>query len=238
MVPKPIYVHTPTTDSSLPSRGKEYRFAVGTPDGPSSNSWKLTSRRTGDIYLACRDNFKEIKISLHASGRWRIGFTTEALSRRPDILTPSSDRVWDKWTPEKDSTKELVVAYQLLILPDELHVTPDSRIGWKKVHYLEPEQGKAAVFSVCITPSKDPLNFELQGAVLHIADLDSLRTVQLVAHLEPEASIRALLHGALPRVNEIFDAKGLTMPANAILALSGYRLDGIRWFSAMRYSED
>ncbi len=32
---------------------------------------------------ACRDNFKEAKVSLHTSGKWRMGFTIEALVKNP-----------------------------------------------------------------------------------------------------------------------------------------------------------
>jgi hypothetical protein len=42
-------------------------------DGMSSNSWRFWTEPAGDAYLACRDNFKEGKLSLHTSGRWRMG---------------------------------------------------------------------------------------------------------------------------------------------------------------------
>ncbi len=34
---------------------------------------------------ACRDNFKEAKVSLHTSGKWRMGFTIEALGQEPEL---------------------------------------------------------------------------------------------------------------------------------------------------------
>ena len=50
----------------LPVRDKPVRFAVGAPDGITSNSWKIWAKKSG-AYIACRDNFKETKVSLHTS---------------------------------------------------------------------------------------------------------------------------------------------------------------------------
>ena len=67
----------------LPVKEPPVRFAVGpTKDGLTSNSWRMWTEKRGDVYdlyLKCRDNFREAKVSLHASGRWRMGFTEEAI---------------------------------------------------------------------------------------------------------------------------------------------------------------
>lgn len=81
-----VYIKPPTLQ--VPIRKSPLRFAVGRPDGASSNSWKLWTVPAGDVYVACRDNFRDMKVSLHASGRWRLGFTERAINGRPDLLTP------------------------------------------------------------------------------------------------------------------------------------------------------
>src|SRR5450759_485989 len=81
---------------SLPVGGRTVRFAVGTPGGFSSNSWVVTTSQAGDIYVAGRDNFRESKISLHQSGRWRLAHTAQAAAERPDLLGPDEDRVVDR----------------------------------------------------------------------------------------------------------------------------------------------
>jgi hypothetical protein len=80
----------------LPIRKGPVRFAVGPPNGLTSNSWKLWANRKGDVYIACRDNFKEAKVSLHASGRWRMGFAASALIKKVN-LPPVQNRAWEVW---------------------------------------------------------------------------------------------------------------------------------------------
>jgi hypothetical protein len=50
------------------------RFAVGDSVGLSSNSWRVWAKRDDDVYIVCRDNYKELKVSLHGH-RWRVGVT-------------------------------------------------------------------------------------------------------------------------------------------------------------------
>src|SRR5271167_2796153 len=78
----------------LPIRKGPVRFAVGPPNGPTSNSRKLWANRKGDVYIACRDDFKEAKVSLHASGRWRMGFTASALIKNVN-LPPEQNQAWE-----------------------------------------------------------------------------------------------------------------------------------------------
>jgi hypothetical protein len=74
----------------LPELNEPVRFAVGDPQGLTSNSWKVWKQHS-DIYIACRDNAQDIKISLHTSGRWRVGFTEKA-AKRPELLRPGQNR--------------------------------------------------------------------------------------------------------------------------------------------------
>jgi hypothetical protein len=79
-----------TTEQShlmSPIRRGPIRFAVGHPDGLTSNSWRVWTSPAGDVYISCRDNFKEAKVSLHASGRWRMGFTEKAVEKNARLLT-------------------------------------------------------------------------------------------------------------------------------------------------------
>jgi hypothetical protein len=70
---------------------------VAAANGMSSNSWRFWTERTGDAYLACRDNFKEAKVSLHTSGRWRMGWDANAVAKNPALLDSGQDRAWEKW---------------------------------------------------------------------------------------------------------------------------------------------
>ena len=87
----------PPAAAGLPFRTGPIRFAVGAPDGLSSNSWRFWTERSGDAYLACRDNFQNMKVSLQASGRWRMAYTAEAVAENPARVPPAENRAWEVW---------------------------------------------------------------------------------------------------------------------------------------------
>lgn len=61
--------------------GGSIRWAVGTPDGPRSQSWSLFgSTNHDDVYLGPRCQTGAIKLSLHRSGRWRMAWTEKYAS--------------------------------------------------------------------------------------------------------------------------------------------------------------
>jgi hypothetical protein len=67
--PAMISPRAPTSAGNLPIKDKPARITVGDPNGLTSNSWRVRVEQKSELYIACRDNFKEIKVSLHASGR-------------------------------------------------------------------------------------------------------------------------------------------------------------------------
>jgi hypothetical protein len=59
------------------------RLALTGDGGRRSSVWSLfTAKKTPDVYVAPRVLGGQVKISLHASGSWQVGFTAE------------SDRTW------------------------------------------------------------------------------------------------------------------------------------------------
>jgi hypothetical protein len=122
----------------LPIRKGPARFAVGFPNGLTSNSWSLWANRKGDVYIACRDNFKETKVSLHASGRWRMGFTTEALAKNPNLVPLEENRAWEVWDKPPPKLPNVTIAFRLFFPTSELAVRPEQRLAheWRKVTTL------------------------------------------------------------------------------------------------------
>lgn len=58
--------------------GGELRFAVGDPEGLRSASWKLQgSRKSRDLYVGCRSEMNQLKLSLHKSDVWRLAYTSD-----------------------------------------------------------------------------------------------------------------------------------------------------------------
>jgi len=98
-------------------------------DGCSSNSWRFWTAPAGDAYLACRDNFKEAKISLHTSGRWRMGWDEKAVAKNPRLVASGQDRAWEKWEPPPPVVPGAVAAVRLLFPTSELAVEPAQRTG-------------------------------------------------------------------------------------------------------------
>jgi hypothetical protein len=115
------------------------RFAVGPPDGLTSNSWRFWTTSSGDAYLACRDNFQNMKVSLHASGRWRMAFTSEALAKNPALVPAGANRAWEVWDEPPPVLPDTVVAFRLIFPTIELAVKPEQRTTkqWRNTVFIE-----------------------------------------------------------------------------------------------------
>jgi hypothetical protein len=141
---------------SLPITGREARFSVGTPTSRSSNSWKIQISKKGDIYIICRDNFNDSKISLHASGTWRYAFEDSIAKKRPDLVPPGNDRAIHKWKAPDGWQKKPIVAFELHVPNSGLYLSPSDRTDWKKsVVFIEPhkEPQIMTVVQLVISPS-------------------------------------------------------------------------------------
>lgn len=124
----------------LPQQQSPVRFAVGNPRGHSSNSWRLWTQGQ-DIYIACRDNYREFKVSLHASGIWRLGFTEKAVTERPELVADGADRVWKKWVPDTSDVSKVTVAVQIPVLAEGLFLQPRDRATWpSSVVFVNPPE--------------------------------------------------------------------------------------------------
>jgi hypothetical protein len=189
----------------LPIRNKPVRFAVGAPHGTTSNSWKIWATKSG-VYIACRDNFKSTKVSLHTSsdprvpGRWRVGFTTEAF---PHVRSSYDNRAWEVWNEPPASLPYTVVAFRLLFPTSELAVTPEMRKPkeWKDVIYIESAPpGKLTVLTLFVTVGEPALAHESEPSFrLACFDIGGGRCAQLVAHGEPENGFSDLLRTTVAR---------------------------------------
>jgi hypothetical protein len=187
----------------------EIRFAVGHPDGLTSNSWKMWANPKGDVYLACRDNFTDTKVSLHASGRWRMAFTNEALKKRPELRASNRNRAWEVWDEPPASLPGTVTAFRLFFPAFELAVRPEQRTTriWKKrIVFVEaPPTGKLTVVTLFITTGETLLRHESEPSIcLASLDIGNNRRAQLIAHGDPEGDFPEWLNQnvALARAQE------------------------------------
>lgn len=106
----------------------KYRVAVGAATGPQSGVWRFWTWND-DVYVALRSIGHVLKVSLHQSGVWQAGLTSEAPRARN--IDPST-RSWDRWRRPPEFAMGTVKAFQIII--------PSSEVTWPRV--IQPAQGK------------------------------------------------------------------------------------------------
>ena len=125
-------------NDAVPRTVSTLKFAIGSWVGFSSNSWRVFNNGN-DIYVCCRDNYREVKWSLHESGRWRMGFTSEGFVETAALHRLDQDRAWMKWSPPAEFAPGVVHALSLDFFTQELAVTGEFRPDsfWKRVTMTE-----------------------------------------------------------------------------------------------------
>ena len=108
-------------DQELPIREGPLRFALLMSDGSTSNSWRVWVEKEGDAYICCRDNMKEVKVSLHRSGQQRIAYRTES-----GIVTNVGNRVWMKWE-EPPHCGPVLPSFKLVLPPWGVRLNANER---------------------------------------------------------------------------------------------------------------
>lgn len=192
-----------------------------------------------DTYVSCRDNFREFKVSLHASGVWRVAFTEEAVKNHPQLQKLAGDRVLHRRKPDLTDKAKAVIGFQIAILNSGLYLSPGQRKKWpKSVVFAEPplSRGDMTVISIVVVPGCTNLVFPegIRGAVIGKLPLGRDQTVQLVVTHETDTNLK-------PLIDEAYK-KGLRNPPDdlrqdAVLLVYGNRSEGIPWISALRVSD-
>lgn len=221
-------------DPRLPIRDSPVRFAVGPPDGLTSNSWRFWTTKAGDIYLKCRDNAKEFKISLHASGRWRLGITEEALARNPRLVPPGANRAWDVWDEPPEIDPNIVFAFRMNFPTSELVIRPDQRPPklWRGTVFIEPaplDSGQLVVVSLLVTRGDVDLRSE-PGPSCRLASLElgNGRRAQLVAYLDQLGDVPHELGVIRRAALDQAERDGADVPDDAYIYAFGHNPQGVR----------
>ncbi|HQT89837.1 MAG TPA: hypothetical protein PK677_15045 [Acidiphilium sp.] len=222
----------------LPIRNAPVRFSVGSPDGITSNSWKVWATRSG-VYIACRDNFKETKVSLHISSnpsypnRWRVGFTTESLPMIAHLRSSDENRAWDVWNEPEPTLPNTIVAFRLYFLTTELAVELEKRDPkkWKDVIYIESAPpGKLTVLTLFITIGEPNLNHESEPSFrLASFDIGNGRYAQLIAHGEPATYFPDLVKDTVAQAIAQAASAGVNLPEQSYGYFLGRHEDGCRY---------
>lgn len=215
------------------------RFAVLGSDGLSSNSWKCwttkcpTHPEKREVYISCRDNFKEVKVSLHGSGHWRMAFHSTFTEKHPRIFPPSKDRAYHKWNEPPPQLLGTVVAFRLPFPISELGVKPSQRseAEWGKVEYLPVgPPGFTAIATLLITSGRNAPP-PMPGAAIWFASLDAgqHRRAEWVLHWEPAAEISSLLTQVRAQCRALAERGGMELPSPYYVYVSGFKPDESRF---------
>lgn len=159
-------------------RQRELRFAVGDPTGLSSNSWRVWTKQDGDVYICCRDNYGEFKVSLHGD-RWRCGFSAQGAAATAHLRPGGEDRAWDKWE-RPASASGVTIGYRLAFVASELAMGPAARRknNWDKVEFLGgPPAGGLTL--VTVTINEPNVEWEVSGGTARFLDLPGDGRVQV-----------------------------------------------------------
>lgn len=235
---KPIPNQLLTRHGILPIRTGPVRFAVGDPNGLTSNSWRVWTTRNHDIYVKCRDNFREVKVSLHETGRWRMGFTEEASASSPNLLQADQDRAWEVWDRPAEHLPDTVIAFKLVFPSRELAVTPEHRKGkvWRNVVFIEAApSGKVTVVTLFISRSNVAPRHESEPSfALASLKIDDAQNAHLVAHSDPQGNLAEIIESSVLEAWAKTVVAGVDIPASAYAYFHGHQADGCRFFVGAR----
>jgi hypothetical protein len=124
------------------------RWSVGSATGARSTIWRVWAHRS-DVYIAARTVASDMKVSLHASGRWRAAFTEHHLTRPKPLIPPGADRAIEKWTRPPEFAPGWTRAF-LIIVPASEVVTSEAVIedADEVLWFERPPDGWALHFDV------------------------------------------------------------------------------------------
>jgi len=204
------------------------RFAIGDQDGLSSNSWRIWVKPDGDVYIRCRDNYKELKVSLHGD-RWRVGFSEEGAASTAHVPTNQENRAWMVWDrpPPVDG---ITLGFRIFYFSSELSILPADRIPqkWRGVDFVPT--GPEGTITLALITLNEP------GRTLTVPNEDQYRNflplpdggqVQLTIHsIELDEDFRrSVMVGYRQAVMMGLDF-GITVPPTTKFFLTGTSDEG------------
>ena len=234
----------------LPIRSGPIRFAVGSPDGVTSNSWKFWVEKSG-VYLKCRDNFQIAKVSLHTgtegrNPRWRMGFEDYVAKKYPGLISEGRNRAWEVWDEPPAQLPKTVVAFKLCFPDLELAVSPEqrkTRVWRKEIFYVDLRKrlppGWMTVATLFVTARDVRLRHERDPSIwLGSLDMCDGRQAHLVLHGDPELDIYELICAAIEQKTAQARQNGFVITPTAYAYMLVKSSEGYRFLVGGRMSEE
>ena len=222
---------------TLPFRDSSVRFGVVRKNGLSSNAWGVWSEKSGDIYIACRDHMKGLKISLHPSGKQHIAFTSES-----GLQMTEGSRFWDQWwEPQFHNGSKVTPSFNLLFPSWGLGLTKAMRDAnlkvWNKNQILveAAESPAATVVSFVITDDDMKMRFntigESRSFPIGILPAQAGKHLWVIAQHRPEGNMKELAGRGIGAIDVSIVAKLRGMPSGHVLGMcvTGFTKDAVAY---------
>ena len=183
----------------LPLRKSPINFAVTRKNGLTSNAWGIRVKG-GDAYIYCRDNMKEIKISLHKSGKQFIAFRKESGHE----MTPGSRFLNQWWEPSRQTPP--VPSFKLVFPSWGVGLSDQDRqkvrSKWDKNRILVEGDDRllTTVSFFILDEGLKPRQEGLPSVLLGVLPLKPGKNLCVVACQEYERNLRSLVEKRLKKI--------------------------------------
>ena len=136
--------------AQLPGPGGEIRVAAGRP-GRRSGVWKiLAGKNKSDIYVGARSTFGVQKISLHASGDWRVQWVDSNPAGR-HMAEQTGSRIQDRWRKPAETAPGWTKGLSIWVPDGEIvDVSDDYQTEDEALWVPPPGPGRALGFHVAV----------------------------------------------------------------------------------------
>jgi hypothetical protein len=152
-----------------------------------SSVWRIWTSKD-DIYVSYSAAKSSIKVSLHASGRWRFGYESDEIAQAAG-RAPGSDRAVAKWQRPAPLIPGVTQAMAIRIPTSELRSVDAGQAETRWALWCEPGPPESAVyFSVFINDTPEPDDWPGKRAMPTMLvgrlPLTGGREVQVTGHSE------------------------------------------------------
>lgn len=210
------------------------RFAVGTPGGPRSATWQVWVGKDGSVFVSTRTLGGYLKVSLHASGRWRIAFTHPAAAAR--IGAPGGDRAFDRFTPGPEISPGVRHGVMVVIPWLAVGLLPSCPPEEGETYWLPPlAEGQVACIPVFLTAPNVIVDGAIASTTGPTGTGASLKYATRAARPEEVAEWADL--DALMAEDDSVEAARTTAEVDVKGFVVGTMPDGTRWLLDLRIPE-
>lgn len=120
---------------------RDFHIRIGVKNDADQKSavWRIWTAKAPkyDIYIAARNIAGEFKVSLHETGDWRAAITKQYAEKLfDDSVNIPNERILDKWERPKALTKDLTLAYRIIVPNSDLEEGPSYT---KKIEWIAPK---------------------------------------------------------------------------------------------------